>query len=221
MHYQLPIYMNEVPSFPSRTQNNQYTYFWDKLRTREWKDSSIIINLVTEWRWVVSFKFRPLYPRSPFYRRRSGRCGEEKNVVLCLGVEPRLLRSFSPLDSPAYWAVPVPKFKWKVGFEVNQGDDYEDLRLSGLQCRILLIEPDVSGTCLCTDSKIELPASAGFLLDLIIAEVGGDILTCRGCCVTYKTSFGFDDRIYWRLIYSQLGTLSLIYTLYSSPLHTH
>jgi hypothetical protein len=32
--------------------------------------------------------------------------------------------------------------------------------------------------------------------------------------------------IYWHIIYSQLGTtgntvLSLIYTLYSSPLHTH
>jgi hypothetical protein len=41
--------------------------------------------------------------------------------------------------------------------------------------------------------------------------------------VTYKTRLGFDSL---HLIHSQLGTtgntaLSLIYTLYSSPLHTH
>jgi hypothetical protein len=41
--------------------------------------------------------------------------------------------------------------------------------------------------------------------------------------VTYKTGFGLD---LLQLMHSQLGTtgnraLSLIYTLYSSPLHTH
>jgi hypothetical protein len=41
-----------------------------------------------------------------------------------------------------------------------------------------------------------------------------------------QTGSGLDDWIYWHLIHSQLGTtantaLSLIYTLYSSPLHTH
>jgi hypothetical protein len=53
----------------------------------------------------------------------------------------------------------------------------------------------------------------------ILSRVGG-------LRVSYKTGFGLDDRIYWQLIHSQLETtgntaLSLIYTLYSSPLHTH
>jgi hypothetical protein len=44
--------------------------------------------------------------------------------------------------------------------------------------------------------------------------------------VTYKTGFGLDDWIYYHLIHLQLGTtgntaLSLIYTHYSSPLHSH
>jgi hypothetical protein len=47
--------------------------------------------------------------------------------------------------------------------------------------------------------------------------------------VTYKTGFGLDDRIYWHLFfYTQYSgrtigntALSLIYTLYSSLLHTH
>jgi hypothetical protein len=44
-------------------------------------------------------------------------------------------------------------------------------------------------------------------------------------CVTYKTGSGLDDWLYWHT-FTQLGTtsstaLSLFYTLYSSPLHTH
>jgi hypothetical protein len=49
------------------------------------------------------------------------------------------------------------------------------------------------------------------------------LLRVGGLCLTYKTGFGLD---LLHLIQSQLGTigntaLSLIYTLYSSPLHTH
>jgi hypothetical protein len=53
-----------------------------------------ILNLVTRWRWVVSFTPRPLYPRGksslfPLDRRlggpqsQSGCCGEEKNSHHC------------------------------------------------------------------------------------------------------------------------------------------
>jgi hypothetical protein len=29
----------------------------------EWRYSSTVLNLSTIWRWVLSFKFRPLYPQ--------------------------------------------------------------------------------------------------------------------------------------------------------------
>jgi hypothetical protein len=59
---------------------------------REWKYSSVIIDLGTRWRWVVSFTPRPLYPwgnspTCPLYRRldgpqnRSGSYEEEKNLA--------------------------------------------------------------------------------------------------------------------------------------------
>jgi hypothetical protein len=58
----------------------------------EWRYSSIIFDLDTRWKWVVSFTPRPLYlrwrsPRNAFDRRlgglqkRSGRCGIEENIV--------------------------------------------------------------------------------------------------------------------------------------------
>jgi hypothetical protein len=59
----------------------------------EWKYS------FTEWRRMVSFTLLPLYaleknPRHPLYRRlggperRSGHCGEERNLLYMLGIEP-------------------------------------------------------------------------------------------------------------------------------------
>jgi hypothetical protein len=61
--------------------------------------ASGILNLGTRWRWVVSFKPQPLYPRGkntryPFDRRlggpqsRSGRGREEKQTQPLLGLEP-------------------------------------------------------------------------------------------------------------------------------------
>jgi hypothetical protein len=53
-----------------------------------------ILELGTSRRWIVSFMFRPLYPRYPLDRRlgrprsRSGRSGEEKNSKPLPGIEP-------------------------------------------------------------------------------------------------------------------------------------
>jgi hypothetical protein len=64
------------------------------------KYSSIFLDLGTRWRWVVSFKHHPLYPRGksrryPLYRRlggphsRTGSCGVEKEHLPLPGIEPR------------------------------------------------------------------------------------------------------------------------------------
>jgi hypothetical protein len=56
----------------------------------EWRYSSTILDIVTRWRWVVTFTPRPHYPRGESLRYplstrlsglqgRSGRCGEESN----------------------------------------------------------------------------------------------------------------------------------------------
>jgi hypothetical protein len=69
----------------------------------EWRYSSIILEIGSRWRWVVSFRSRPFYlrekiPRYPFNRRlggpqsRSGLCGEEKSLALP-GCEPGPTRS--------------------------------------------------------------------------------------------------------------------------------
>jgi hypothetical protein len=76
----------------------------------EWRYSSIILDLGTRWRWVVSFTTLPRYPRGrgpryPLDRRlgepqsRSGRCGEEKNLALP-GIEP-VARRYTD------WAIPT------------------------------------------------------------------------------------------------------------------
>jgi hypothetical protein len=69
---------------------------------REWRYSSIILDLGTRWRRMVSFTPLPLNPRGkgsryPLDRRparpqsRSGHCGEEKNLLSLPGIVPRVL----------------------------------------------------------------------------------------------------------------------------------
>jgi hypothetical protein len=69
-------------------------------RMGEWKYSATILDLSTGWRWVVSFTYRPLYPRGknprcPLDRRlggpqsRSGLWGEEKNLLPLSEIGPR------------------------------------------------------------------------------------------------------------------------------------
>jgi hypothetical protein len=60
-----------------------------------WSHGSIILNLHTRWRWVVSFMLQPLL-RYPLYRRPGpraclGRHEEERVLLLILGNEPILL----------------------------------------------------------------------------------------------------------------------------------
>jgi hypothetical protein len=63
---------------------------------------STILHLSTRWRWVVSFTPLQLYPRenNPWYaldrglagpQNRSGRCGDEKNLLSLPGIEPTFL----------------------------------------------------------------------------------------------------------------------------------
>jgi hypothetical protein len=70
-----------------------------------------ILNLGTRWRWVVSFKPRPIYPpgnstKYPLDRRvgrpenRSGRGGEEKKSLTLPGIEPRPSRSCKHGNEP-------------------------------------------------------------------------------------------------------------------------
>jgi hypothetical protein len=76
-----------------------------------WSYSSTILDLYTRWRWVVSFTPRLLYPRYVLDRRlsrpqsRYGRCGEEKNFLPLLGIEPcslSLYRLSLPGLGPTY-----------------------------------------------------------------------------------------------------------------------
>jgi hypothetical protein len=82
----------------------------------EWRYSSIILDLGTRWRWVVSFTYRPLYPRGnrPRYllvRRLGGpqswskRCRELKNVTPSGNRTP----AFQPVARHnTDWSVPTP-----------------------------------------------------------------------------------------------------------------
>jgi hypothetical protein len=74
---------------------------------REWRCSSIILDLDIRWNLVVSFTPRLLYPRrnSPCYpsdrrlcepRRRYGHCGEEKDLLPLPAIEPQFLGRPTP-----------------------------------------------------------------------------------------------------------------------------
>jgi hypothetical protein len=71
-------------------------------RIGEWRYSSAILHRVTRWRRVVQFTPLPLYlwggsPRNWMFMRlgrpqsRSGRYGEEENLLLLLEIEPGVL----------------------------------------------------------------------------------------------------------------------------------
>jgi hypothetical protein len=63
----------------------------------EWKYRSTILNPGTRWRWVVSFKLRHALSRGSnpgthwVGPEKSGRCGEEKNVLHLPGIQPQFL----------------------------------------------------------------------------------------------------------------------------------
>jgi hypothetical protein len=70
-------------------------------RMGEWRYNTIILDLGTRWKYVVSLTPRPLYllgrnPRCPLNRSlgglqgRYGRCGAEKILLLLPGIEARL-----------------------------------------------------------------------------------------------------------------------------------
>jgi hypothetical protein len=74
----------------------------------EWRYSYAFIDLVTRWRWVLSFTLLPLYPkgkssRFPLGRRlggnqsRSGLCGIKRNLLPLSGIEPL------PSSPSLYW----------------------------------------------------------------------------------------------------------------------
>jgi len=66
-----------------------------------WRSGGIVpfnLNPSTTWGWVVSLRPRPLYLRYPLNRRlgsprsRCGRFGDNTNLLLPRGIEPRFLR---------------------------------------------------------------------------------------------------------------------------------
>jgi hypothetical protein len=84
-------------------------------RVRKCRYSSIILDLGSRWRWVISFTPWPLYPqgKSPRYpldrwlarpQNRCGRCGVEKRLSFLSGIEPfrpSLVRRYTDWASPA------------------------------------------------------------------------------------------------------------------------
>jgi hypothetical protein len=105
----------------------------------EWRYSSTVLDLVTKWRWVVSFTPLPLYPggnwrRYPLDRKLGGpqsryrRYREEKNLA------PAGIRT--PAVQPvarryADWAIPTPnnvqsnKTNWKSHTEIMPSSGLE------------------------------------------------------------------------------------------------
>jgi hypothetical protein len=100
----------------------------------EWMYSSHFLDLVTSWRWVVSFTPLPLYlrrksPQYPLNRRlggpqsRSGQCGEEK-ILDTTGTLPQLLscpahsQSLYRLSCPSSSSLSVQKFNTGLHTEI-------------------------------------------------------------------------------------------------------
>jgi hypothetical protein len=93
----------------------------------EWRNSSIILDIVTRWRWVVSFTTQLLYFRGKNFRypldRRVGgphikfwRYGEEKNLILAWNQTPAVqpiahhyvIWAIPTLSSHCLWALRSP-----------------------------------------------------------------------------------------------------------------
>jgi hypothetical protein len=74
---------------------------WRHTSRGEWRYSSTILDLDTSWKWVISFKHRPLFAREerPRYqleikkklgpKSRSERCRIDKNLLLLPGTKPQ------------------------------------------------------------------------------------------------------------------------------------
>jgi hypothetical protein len=77
--------------------------------------SSTILDLDTRWKSVISFRLRPLYTRYLFDRMldglqsRSGRCGEEKNLLSLPEIE-LWPSSLHPIAIPTE----LPRFMYKM-----------------------------------------------------------------------------------------------------------
>jgi hypothetical protein len=89
------------------------------------------------------------------------------------------------------------------------------LKMGMLTRNVSLISIEIHGV---TTQKIALLKKK---IVYILSLVGGEV-----ACLTYMMGSGLNDWIYWHFTHTQLGTigntsLSLIYTLYSSPSHTH
>jgi hypothetical protein len=125
----------------------------------EWRYSSIILELRTRWKWVVSFTPRPLYPLYPVNRRlgepqsRSGPYGVEKNILPLPRIEPR---PTSP--SPSLYQLSYPGSKKNT---IQKYDSIENCILRFLNVGSFLVrERDISfqhraqrGSGNCLDSK--------------------------------------------------------------------
>jgi hypothetical protein len=129
----------------------------------EWRYSSTILDLFTKLRWVVSFAHRPLYPlgnnpRYPLDRKlgapqsRSGRRGEEKNLLPLSGIEHRpVMTSIKPshfilalyLTAEKYFVTTVmngrtlnlgavSNIPFPVRFWGSEGDEYKECGLPGV-----------------------------------------------------------------------------------------
>jgi hypothetical protein len=108
----------------SYRKKGKVTPVFNHLRTMPWRHmgerrySSIILDLGTRCRWVVSFTNRPIHPRgnSPQYpldrglggpHSQSGRCGVDKDLLPLPGIE---LRPSSSQICKISWAVNISGF---------------------------------------------------------------------------------------------------------------